>query len=182
LTANAKEPREINILPKRTRWATDGSEADEQRGGRMAEDEKARMERLPPGRRPASKWWLLAKDGDFGAWKLVAVCDGEKALPVYSGEAEAEMFAWLGGAFEDGWRVRQTSAGELVSILCGPCAGVGRVALDPSPWMAAEEIRLLSVSRKRFVSRIVGGPCSYSAKASAKAGVRHRAQASVRLL
>ncbi len=147
----------------------------------MSEDEKAWPERLPPGRRPASKWWLLAKDGDFGAWKLVADCDGEKALPVFSGEGEAEMFVWLGGAFEDGWRVRQTPAGELVSILCGPCAGAGRVALDPSPGMAAEEIRLLSVSRKRFVSRLVGGPCSHSAKGSAKASVRHRAQASVRI-
>jgi hypothetical protein len=122
----------------------------------MIEGEKARPERWPPGRRPASKWWLLAKDGDFGAGKLVAHCDGEKALPVFSGEGEAEMFVWLGGAFEDGWGVRETSAGELVSILCGPCAGVGRVALDPSPGMAAEAIRLVSVSRKIFVSRIVG--------------------------
>ena len=173
-------------MPKRARWSTDGSESNERRGGRMSEDEKARPERLPPGRRPTSKWWLLAKDGDFGAWKLVADCDGEKALPVFSGEGEAEMFAWLGGAFEDGWRVRQTSAGELVSILCGPCAGAGRVALDPSPRMAAEAIRLRSVSRKRFVNRIVGGPCSHSAKASAKGGAkasaRHRAQASVRIL
>ena len=62
-------------------------------------------------------------------------CGGEQALPVFSGEGEAEMFVWLGGAFEDGWRVRETSAGELVSILYGPCAGVGSVALDPSPGM-----------------------------------------------
>ena len=143
----------------------------------MTEDKKARPERWPARRRPASKWWLLANDGNFGAGKLLADCDGEKALPVFSGEGEAEMFVWLGGAFEDGWRVRETSAGELVSILCGLCAGVGRVAIDPSPGMAADAIRLISVSRKRFVSRIVGGPCSYSAKASA----RHRARASVRL-
>jgi hypothetical protein len=48
--------------------------------------------------------------------------------------------------------------------------------------MAEEEIRLVGASRKRFVSRIVGGPCSYSAKAGAKARVRDRARASVRLL
>jgi hypothetical protein len=148
----------------------------------MSEDEKAKAEHLPPGRRPASKWWLVTRDGDFGAGKLVADCDGEKALPVFSGEGEAEMFVWLGGAFEEGWWVRETSAGELVSILCGPCAGAGRVALDPSPRMAAEAVRLLSVSRKRFVNRIVGGPCFHSAKGSAKASARHRAQASVRIL
>ncbi len=147
----------------------------------MTEDKKARPERWPPGMRPASKWWLLAKDRDFEAWKLVTDCDGEKALPVFSGEGEAEMFVWLGGAFEDGWRVRETSAGELVSILCGPCAGVGRVALDPSPGIAADAIRRLSVSRKRFVSRIVGGPRS-SPAASAKASARHRAWALMRLI
>ena len=148
----------------------------------MTEDEKTRAKQWPPGRRPASKWWLLAKNRDFEAWKLVTDCDGEKALPVFSGEGEAEMFVWLGGAFQDGWRVRETSAGELVSILCGPCASVGRVALDPSPGMAADAIRLVSVSRKRFVSRIVGDPCSYSAKGSAKASMRHPARTSVRLL
>ena len=148
----------------------------------MTEEMKSRPERLPPGRRLASKWWLLAKDGGSGLDVLVVNHSGERALPVFSGEGEAEMFLWLGGAFEDGWRVRETSAGELVSILCGPCAGVGRVALDPSPGMAADAVRHVSVSRKRFVSRIVGGPCSYSAKGSAKASARHRARASVRLL
>ena len=147
----------------------------------MTEDEKTRKERLPQSRRPASKWWLLANDGDFGAEKLVADCERGKTLPVFSGEGEAEMFVWLGGAFEEGWRVRQTSAGELVSILCGPCAGVGRVALDPLPGMAADAIRRLSVSRKRFVSRIVGGPRS-SPAASAKASARHRAWALMRLI
>jgi hypothetical protein len=93
---------------------------------------------------------------------LMVGCSGEQALPVFSGEGEAEMFVWLEGAFEDGWRVRETSAGELVSILYGPCAGVGRVALDPSPGMEAESIRLVSVGRERFVSWVVDCPCSYS--------------------
>ena len=127
----------------------------------MIEGEKARLERWPPERRPASKWWLLAKDGDFGAGKLVAHCDGEKALPVFSGEGEAEMFVWLGGAFEDGWRVRETFPGELVSILCGPCASVGRVALDPSPEMIRiNAVSLVSVTRGRFLSWILDSPCS----------------------
>jgi hypothetical protein len=86
---------------------------------------------------------------------LHADCGGEQALPIFSGEGEAEMFVWLKGAFEDGWRVRETSAGELVSILYGPCVGVGRVALDPSPEMTAETIRVVSLSRERFVSWVV---------------------------
>ena len=131
----------------------------------MTEDKKTQQNRRPPVRRPASMWWLLAKGKSVGAGALIADCGGAQALPVFSGEGEAEMFAWLGGTFEDGWQVRETSAGELVSILYGLCAGVGRVALDPSPLMAPETIRLVCVSRERFVSWIVDSPSSYSASA-----------------
>ena len=119
---------------------------------------------------------MLAKADNLGADVLLADCDGEQALPVFSGEGEAEMFVWLGGAFEDGWRVRASSAGELVSILYGPCAGVGRVALDPSPEMTAETIRLVSLSRERFVSCVLDSSCSYSP------GTPHNARGLVRLL
>jgi hypothetical protein len=119
---------------------------------------------------------MLAKDKNFGAGALIVDCGGERALPVFSGEGEAEMFVWLGGAFEDGWRVRASSAGELVSILYGPCADVGRVALDPSPEMTAETIRLVSLSRERFVSWVLDSSCSYSP------GTPHSARGLVRLL
>ena len=100
----------------------------------------------------------MAKDGGSGMEVLVVVHGDERALPVFSGEGEAEMFVWLGGAFEDGWRVRESSSGELVSILYGPCASVGSVALDPSPGIEAEMLDLISVSRARFVGWIVGAP------------------------
>jgi hypothetical protein len=140
----------------------------------MPEDKKAKQDRWPPVRRPASRWWLLAKSENYGAEVLLADCGGEQALPVFSGGGEAEMFVWLRGTFEDGWRVRETSAGELVSILYGLCAGVGRVALDPSPEMSPETIRLVSLSRERFVSWVVDSPFH--------PGNRHKARGLVRLL
>lgn len=118
----------------------------------------------------------MAKGKSLGAGALIADCGGAQTLLVFSGEGEAEVFAWLGGAYEDGWQVRATSAGELVSILYGPCAGVGRVALDPSPVMSPETIRLVSLSRERFVGWIVDSPCSYSP------GERHDARGLARLL
>ena len=139
-------------------------------------EKKVRATRTSPVRHPASKWWMLAKDDDLGAGVLLADCDGEQALPVFSDEGEAEMFVWLGGAFEHGWQVRDTSGGELVSILYGPCAGVGRVALDPSPGMTAETMRLVSLSRERFVSWVLDSSCSHSP------GTRHNARGLVRLL
>jgi hypothetical protein len=94
---------------------------------------------------------------------LMMACSGEQALPVFSGDGEAEMFIWLEGAFEYGWRVRETSAGELVSILYGPCAGVGRVALDPSPEMVGiNAVSLVCVTRERFLSWILHSPCFIS--------------------
>jgi hypothetical protein len=131
----------------------------------MSEDKKQHPDRWPPVRRLASEWWQLAKGKNFAAGALIADYGGECALPVFSGKGEAEMFAWLGGAFEDGWRVRATSPGELVSILYGPCAGVQRVALDPLPEMSPETIRLVSLSRERFVSWIIDSPLPPGASA-----------------
>lgn len=142
----------------------------------MTEDKKTQQDRWPPGSCPASKWWVLAKANKFGAEALIADCGGEQALLVFSSEDEAEMFVWLGGADEHDRRIRETSAGELVSILYGPCAGVRMVALDPSPGMTAETVRLVSLSRERFVSWVLDSPCSHSP------GTRHNARGLVRLL
>lgn len=75
------------------------------------------------------------------------------SLPVFSHEEEAELFLCL-GEIGDGWRVRESSAGEIVSLLFGPCVGVGSVALDPSPLMAPEMIGLVRVGRDRFLDLI----------------------------
>lgn len=122
----------------------------------MIEDAEAILTRPAPGRGPGTTWWLVAKDGHLHKELLTLNCGGGRTLPVFSGQGEAEMFVWLGGAFEDGWRVRETSTGELVSILCGPCTSVRSVALDPSPGMAKEEmIGLVILARERFLDRIV---------------------------
>lgn len=121
----------------------------------MIEDAEAIPTRPAPGRRPGTTWWLVAKDEQLLAEVLTVDCGGGRALPIFSGEGEAEMFVWLGGAFEDGWRIRETSTGELVSILCGPCESVRSIALDPSPGMKVEMIGLVIVARKRFLDRIV---------------------------
>lgn len=134
----------------------------------MIENKKARPVQWPPGRRPAWKWWLLVKNGNLRAEVLVVDRSGGHALPVFSGEGEAEMFLWLAGTCMGDWRLRETSAGELVSILCGPCADVRSVALDPSPGMAAETIGLVSVGRERFVNWIADNPCSFRPGPSAR--------------
>lgn len=79
-----------------------------------------------------------------------------EGLPVFRFREEAEMFLWLRG-LGGGWEVRETTAGELVSLLYGPCAHVGRVIFDPQPRIGAGgNVEPESVDRKRFVKTAVG--------------------------
>jgi hypothetical protein len=84
----------------------------------------------------------------------INLASGEEALPVFSFEDEARMFLELGAS--DGWRVRETAAGELTSVLFGPCAGVRRVALDPLPGPdAAALVGLVSMEREAFMKSLL---------------------------
>jgi len=110
-----------------------------------------------PRRAGTQRYWVIAKDG-FGQPDVLTVdLDGTgEALPVFSFEEEAEMFLWL-QTTEDGREVREITPGQLVSILYGPCADVGRVILDPLPEIGARmQISLLGMDRNDFVESVMG--------------------------
>jgi hypothetical protein len=113
-----------------------------------------------PRRAGTRRYWVIAKvakDG-FGQPDLLTVdLDGAgQALPVFSFEEEAELFLWL-QTTEDGREVRETTPGQLVSILYGPCADVGRVMLDPLPEIGARmQSSLLGMDRNDFVESVMG--------------------------
>jgi hypothetical protein len=109
-------------------------------------------------RRPGTqRYWLIAKDGFGQPDPLTVDLDGAgEALPIFSFEEEAEMFLWL-QTTEDGREVREITPGQLVSILYGPCAHVGRVMLDPLPEIGARvQISLLGMDRHDFVESVMG--------------------------
>ena len=100
-------------------------------------------------------FWLIV-NYQFGRMEVLRInlASGEEALPVFSFEDEARMFLELGAS--DGWRVRETAAGELTSVLFGPCAGVRRVALDPLPGPdAAALVGLVSMEREAFMESLL---------------------------
>jgi hypothetical protein len=106
------------------------------------------------------RYWVIAQDAKdgFGQLELLTVdLDGTgEALPVFSFEEEAEMFLWLQRT-EEGREVRETTPGQLVSILYGPCADVGRVMLDPLPEIGLSmQISLLGMDRNDFVESVMG--------------------------
>jgi hypothetical protein len=103
------------------------------------------------------RFWLVAEYRTGGMEVLrITLASGEEALPVFSFEDEAKMFLKLGTSCS-GWRVRVTTVGELVSVLFGPCAGVGRVVLDPLPDPFAEALMdLAGMGRETFMASHLG--------------------------
>ena len=80
---------------------------------------------------------------------------------IFSFEEEARMFLDLRLAVsEEGWCVRQTSVGEVVSVLYGPCSDAKKVVLDPVPEVGKKElVELLNMHRNDFLRFLLGdGP------------------------
>ena len=113
--------------------------------------------RRAAGRAPGSTYWLIARNENSRLEVLATgLADTEKAIPVFSHEEEAELFLGLWEVGVGGWQARESSAGEIISVLCGPCASVERVALDPLPEMLLERtVGLVSLSRERFVDLVL---------------------------
>ena len=98
-----------------------------------------------------SPYWLLAKRRrDRLEVLTTSLADGRRVLPVFSFEEEADLYLWLG--IRGSWRVRQTEAGELLSLLYCLCNKVDLVALDPISDGETDVMdRLVSLKRERFM-------------------------------
>jgi hypothetical protein len=86
------------------------------------------------------------------------LCGDSKAFVVFSFQEEAEMFLDLQlSASKDGWKVRQTSVEELVSIIYGSCSDTKKVVLDPVPEIRGEALAdPLSMPRDDFLRFLLG--------------------------
>ncbi len=80
---------------------------------------------------------------------------GSETLPVFTGDREAREFLRLGGVGGD-WHVRESTTGELVSILMGDLRHVDLVVLDPAFGVSANDAEPLSTSRNEFVAVLMG--------------------------
>jgi hypothetical protein len=115
-----------------------------------------RQAKKPPSGPTPTRWMIARHDANGRLQPLCVRAGTSRVLPVFSFEEEAEMFLLLGGYDSSGWRARESSAGELVSVLCGPLADVEGVALDPLPEMLeGGTIELVEVGRRRFVGQLL---------------------------
>ena len=111
----------------------------------------------PPRRSPGSRTrWLIARDENGRLEPLCVWAGAARVLPVFSFEEEAQMFLRLGGYEGGGWQARESCAGELVSVLLGPCLDAKGVALDPLPEMLEDRtLGLVGVGRRRFLGQLL---------------------------
>jgi hypothetical protein len=99
---------------------------------------------------------MVARAGEGRLEPLCVQAGAARVLPVFSFEEEAQMFLHLGGYDGGDWLARESSVGEMVSVLLGPCLEVEGVALDPLPEMLEDgTIGLVWVGRKRFVGQLL---------------------------
>jgi hypothetical protein len=96
-------------------------------------------------------FWLIVTRS-HGRMKVLTIdAGGETVLPLFSFQEEVELFLHLQAKGVDWWP-RETTTGELVSLLLGLCAPVDKVALDPLPSLGKREIiGLVSTGRRHFV-------------------------------
>lgn len=113
---------------------------------------------------PGRPYWLLVKDEPRGGGQnsvFTTESEEEKVLPIFSSRKEAELF--LGSRTGRGHRAREVWAGELLSLLsgsaysAGPCSGVEKVALDPSPLAPEAEVsKSYGMDRQCFMEHLMG--------------------------
>jgi hypothetical protein len=111
------------------------------------------------GARDGRPHWLITKyDHSKMNALTIYLSGGDEALAVFGFEEEAEMFLHLRRpALGEGWSVRQTSVGELVSVLYGPCANAKEVVMDPAPEVGKKRlIGIHSMHRNRFLRILLG--------------------------
>jgi hypothetical protein len=89
---------------------------------------------------------------------MVFLSDGKEALALFSGEEEARMFCHF---CEEGasTNIRQTTTGEVISLLYCPWCAAKHVALDPFPEILLGSrllLGLLRLSRADFARRFAG--------------------------
>ncbi len=106
---------------------------------------------------PPAAYWLIVESNDGQeAMLTVDLDDHTEALAVFGSQEEAEMFLHLGTS-QTRWRLRKTTAGELVSILFTFWTDLGFVVLDPLPELISEGVvGLVRLSREDFIDHLIG--------------------------
>jgi hypothetical protein len=102
-------------------------------------------------------FWMVLEGSPQALPLMVFISDGKEAMALFSGEEEARMFCHFceKGASA---KIKQTTAGEVLSLLYYPWCAAKYVALDPFPEILGSRLLLglLTLSRVDFALRFAG--------------------------
>ena len=110
------------------------------------------------GRRegPSRLWYLIARrEGNRLEVLTLAAQPRRETLPVFASAGAARDFLRCGGAGGD-WRVRESTTGELISLLMGHLPHVDRIVLDPVFGTSTGGAEPRSASKQEFVAALMG--------------------------
>jgi hypothetical protein len=101
-------------------------------------------------------FWVVLEGSTWTLPFTVSCPQGTEAIALFSGEEEAMMFCHFSKQGAKG-SIRETTAGEVLSLLYGPWSVAGHVALDPfREVLGARFLELLTLSRERFARSFAG--------------------------
>jgi hypothetical protein len=102
-------------------------------------------------------FWMVLEGSARGLPLMVFLSDGTEAMALFSGEEEARMFCHF---CEEGAsaNIRQTTTGEVISLLYCPWCAAKHVALDSFSEILGEWLLgLLTLDREDFARRFADG-------------------------
>ncbi|HET7479911.1 MAG TPA: hypothetical protein VFJ72_10410 [Rubrobacteraceae bacterium] len=111
------------------------------------------------GEHSVAVWYLISRC-EHNRLDILTVFprDDEETVPVFGTRRMAEEFLRDGG-FEQGWRVRESTAGELISLLLSCLVDLNSVSMDPSPDLAfTGTAPSKRATRREFIAALMGRP------------------------
>lgn len=103
--------------------------------------------------------WYLISRCEHNRMDVLTVFprDDEEMVPVFGTERMAGEFLRDGG-FGPGWHVRESTAGELISLLLSLLSDVNSVALDPPDLTSMEIAPVNRATKREFMAVLMGRP------------------------
>ena len=102
-------------------------------------------------------FWVVLEDDARRLPLTVFLPDGKEAIALFSGEEEARMFCHFREEEGASANIRQTTTGEVLSLLYCPWCAAKHVALDPFPEVLGKRLLgLLTLDREGFARRFAG--------------------------
>ena len=116
-----------------------------------------------PGEHSVSVRYLIVRHDSNRLDLLTLPTDDGCSLPVFGSEFAARAFLRF-NHYGEQWQTRESTAGELISLLMGHIADVDLISLDPPPAVSDDTITMKLVNKRDFISTLMREPILLAAR------------------